>query len=113
MTLHHCLHCGEGQGLDAPLPQPGLPDNYVYCSECGLQGPLDVLEALAARLAPPRTASLNWQCSGCGWAFACGWQKTCPCCLRDDYWTGSVFPDARLWDGSRGTRVPHTGGVTP
>lgn len=51
---------------------------------------------------------LRWQCSGCGWAFACEWQKVCPCCKREDYWTGSVFPDAKLWDGSIGTSVRHT-----
>lgn len=53
----------------------------------------------------------NWQCSGCGWGFDGAWKKTCPCCDREHYWTGSVFPKARRWDGSRGTRVKADGGA--
>ncbi len=39
----------------------------------------------------------SWQCSGCGWAFPGPWKKVCPACYREDYWTGSVSPDAAIW----------------
>lgn len=44
--------------------------------------------------APPRIA---WQCSGCRWGFEGPWRKVCPSCGREDYWTGSVHPSAKLW----------------
>lgn len=73
----------------------------------------EVLDALAffvvERTAAEKRGRPNWQCSGCGWAFDGAWKKTCPCCDRENYWTGSVFPGALWWDGSRGTSVPHRG----
>lgn len=42
---------------------------------------------------------LSWQCSGCHVGFYGPWLKVCPSCRREDYWTGSVYPDAKEWDG--------------
>jgi rubrerythrin len=76
-------------------------------------GRLELLAIIAAAeqraAAAAKPARPNWQCSGCGWGFDGAWKKVCPCCDREDYWTGSVFPGALRWDGSRGTSVPHRG----
>lgn len=42
-------------------------------------------------------SKLNWQCSGCIFGFRGDWQKKCPSCGREDYWCGSVSPDAKEW----------------
>jgi rubrerythrin len=68
-----------------------------------------LIAAAEQRAAAAKPARPNWQCSGCGWAFGGAWKKVCPCCDREDYWTGSVFAGAARWDGSRGTSVPHRG----
>lgn len=39
----------------------------------------------------------RWQCSGCSRLFIGEWQRICPCCKRNDYWSGSVSPNATLW----------------
>jgi hypothetical protein len=41
-------------------------------------------EALLAR-----AKRFHWQCSGCHTLFARPWQKLCPVCGREDYWSGS------------------------
>lgn len=43
------------------------------------------------------TPPIRWQCSGCKFGFPNPWLKTCPHCGRDDYWSGSVNPNARRW----------------
>lgn len=62
-----------------------------------------ILAALRARagleptpVAPLRDAG-RWQCSGCRWVFRMPWQRVCPACHREDYWTASVAPDGAVW----------------
>jgi hypothetical protein len=74
-------------------------------------GPLAAPAAAEQRAAAAKPARPNWQCSGCSWGFDGPLQKTCPCCDREHYWTGSVFAGAVRWDGSRGTCAPEPADV--
>jgi rubrerythrin len=70
-----------------------------------------LITAAEQRAAAAKPARPNWQCSGCSWGFDGPLQKTCPCCDREHYWTGSVFAGAVRWDGSRGTCAPEPADV--
>lgn len=40
----------------------------------------------------------QWQCSGCGLAFAGRHENTCPNCERVGHWSGSVHPGAKFFE---------------
>lgn len=54
-------------------------------------------ERIARAALAPDAARIAWQCSGCLWGFPDPWQKTCPACGREGYWSGSVHPSAKPW----------------
>jgi hypothetical protein len=50
------------------------------------------------KLQEPDAYKICWQCGACRWGFTGKYMKVCPACGTEQWWTGSVSPDARLWD---------------
>lgn len=74
-----CKMCGDGKTI-------------VHSGPC-----VPVVEPMSAA-SKRQSSKLNWQCSGCHFGFRGDWQKKCPSCGRENYWTGSVSPDAKEWN---------------
>jgi protein gp37 len=47
------------------------------------------LEPLLGPVDLTRWLKISWQCSGCREYFSGGYQKICPSCGREEYWSGS------------------------
>ena len=101
-ALRNCADAVEAalSAVSAPAPSLPLVMTAPIAASAHIEGRIRKLRALMARLSGSATGAPrrpNWQCSGCGWGFAGDWRKTCPACGREDYWTGSVHPEAKLW----------------
>jgi hypothetical protein len=84
-----CALCGPSLAADVALGKRAPCEHDVMDRHGDERAP-------ASRSGDPG-ARIPWQCSGCGWGFPAPWRKTCPACGREDYWTGSVHPEAKLW----------------
>lgn len=81
-----CAHVAEDWRLWSHAERMSAPDR--------------VAKAIRARGGPPRVR-IAWQCSYCAAGFPPQrWADVCPACGGEGGWSGSVYPDAKLWDGA-------------